>query len=243
MYAPESNWIAPRSALLHHGVNRNQISLFSNVKISPDDKPKNVKAVQKSFPKHSSSSQQSSVIFSSLLVFLESFCLEHSLCPSSLRTSIYPPVFSSAATSYGNTSLTRSNAFSLNRLWERAYWASKGYSFTLVCSLTDVCHSVFIWDPNKESRVWIQPIKFSCLPQSILFCTGTGSQWSTGQPRIHYEAKNSFELETGFLCVALALLELTPETMLASDSQRSVSICLQRAGFKGATTARPSLKL
>jgi hypothetical protein len=40
-------------------------------------------------------------------------------------------------------------------------------------------------------------------------------------------------LETGFLCGALAVLELTLQTRLASNSQRFTCLCLSSAGIKG----------
>ena len=37
---------------------------------------------------------------------------------------------------------------------------------------------------------------------------------------------------TGFLCVVLAVLELTPYTRLAVNSERSACLCLPSAGIK-----------
>ena len=39
--------------------------------------------------------------------------------------------------------------------------------------------------------------------------------------------------ETGFLCVALAVLELALQTRLSSDSQRSSCLCFSSAGING----------
>ena len=40
-------------------------------------------------------------------------------------------------------------------------------------------------------------------------------------------------VETGFLCTALAVLEIAPQTRLTSNSQRSTCLCLPSAGIKG----------
>ena len=42
-----------------------------------------------------------------------------------------------------------------------------------------------------------------------------------------------FFFRTGFFCVALVVLELTLQTMLASNSQRSAYFCLLSDGTKG----------
>jgi hypothetical protein len=42
-----------------------------------------------------------------------------------------------------------------------------------------------------------------------------------------------FVFETGLLCIALDVLELSVRTRVASNSQRSTSFCLLRAVIKG----------
>jgi hypothetical protein len=45
-----------------------------------------------------------------------------------------------------------------------------------------------------------------------------------------------FSFETGFLCVALAILELTLQTRLASNSQRSNCLCFPVLGLNECIT-------